>query len=318
MRSPRGLTSSFMKLTAGVLGRKKIKDLFVYGFGQAVNLLSPLVVLPHLISVCGEAGLGRIGVGFSLALILNGIVDYGSYIKGVKDISINRDNTIFVQERFKAIYLSKLILLSIILAVSALMIFTVPFFSKDKDLFFLSLVMVIGQFVNPSWFFQATENFKWISIINILSKVLYVSAVFLLINKPADYIFANLFFGAGAVIANSIGFFYIVRRYGISLGHFTIEPALQILRDEFTFSVSQFFLSVYQFFPIMIVSYFGGDFMAGQYRVIDQIINLFKSYLNIFFYFVYANICYEIDKDIKRGIEVWKQYNSLNFLFLMV
>ncbi|RZJ29883.1 MAG: hypothetical protein EOO48_06405, partial [Flavobacterium sp.] len=111
---------------------------------------------------------------------------------------------------------------------------------------------------------------------------------------------------------------YIVRRYGISLGHFTIEPALHILRDEFTFSVSQFFLSVYQFFPIMIVSYFGGDFMAGQYRVIDQIINLFKSYLNIFFYFVYANICYEIDKDIKRGIEVWKQYNSLNFLFLMV
>jgi O-antigen/teichoic acid export membrane protein len=302
----------------GIINRKRIKDMFVYGFGQAVNLLSPLAVLPYLIAVCGEAGLGRIGVGFSMALILNGIVDYGSYIKGVKDISINRDDIAFLQERFKAIYLSKLILFAIIVAVMSLVIFTVPFFARDKDLFFLSFAIVLGQFINPAWFFQATENFVWISIINIVSKAIYVVAVFLLIAKPDDYIYANLFFGAGAVIANSIGFFYIVRRYSVSFANLSFTPAIQILRDEFSFSVSQFFLSVYQFFPIMIVSYFGGDFMAGQYRVIDQIVNLFKSYLNIFFYFVYANICYEINSNFKRGLQVWKQYNGLNFLFLLV
>ena len=301
----------------GIINRRKIKDMLVYGFGQAVNLLSPLVVLPYLIAICGEAGLGRIGVGFSMALILNGIVDYGSYIKGVKEISINREDVAFMQERFRAIYVSKFMLLAVILSLMSLIILTVPFFARDKDLFFLSFVIVLGQFINPAWFFQATENFAWISVINILSKAIYVAAVFLLIVKPADYIYANLFFGIGALIANTVGVIYIMRRYRFSLRGLSFAPAVQILRDEFAFSVSQFFLSIYQFFPIMIVSYFGGDFMAGQYRVIDQIVNLFKSYLNIFFYFVYANICYEINLNFKRGLYVWKQYNGLNLLFLL-
>ncbi|MFT3794535.1 hypothetical protein [Flavobacterium sp.] len=142
-------------------------------------------------------------------------------------------------------------------------------------------------------------------------------AVFVLINRKEDYVLANLFFGLGMILANSIGFFYLVKTYGVSLGGFSLAPAYQILREEFSFSVSQFFLSIYQFFPIMIVSYIGGDFMAGQFRVIDQIVSIFKSYQNIFFYFVYANICYELDKNLKRGMAVWKQYNGLNFLMLL-
>jgi Na+-driven multidrug efflux pump len=58
--------------------------------------------------------------------------------------------------------------------------------------------------------------------------------------------------------------------------------------------------------------------MAGQFRVIDQIVSVFKTYLNMFFYFVYANICYELDKCISTGIKVWKQYNSLNFCLIFV
>jgi O-antigen/teichoic acid export membrane protein len=307
-----------MKIREGILGKKKLKDLMVYGFGQAINLLSPLIVMPYLIHKCGEDGLGKIGVGFSMALILNGIVDYGSYVKGVKDISVNREDQHFIAGKFKSIYLSKLILLLIVLSIVTAIIFTVPFFSRDKDLFFLSLVIVLGQFINPAWFFQGTENFKWISVINILSKTIYVSCVFIFINRKEDYILANLFFGLGAVLANSIGFFYIVRKYAVSISDFSLVPAYEILREEFSFSVSQFFLSVYQFFPIMIVSYIGGDFMAGQFRVIDQIITIFKSYLNIFFYFVYANVCYEISKDLKRGLTIWKQYNGLNFLMLLI
>jgi O-antigen/teichoic acid export membrane protein len=68
----------------------------------------------------------------------------------------------------------------------------------------------------------------------------------------------------------------------------------------------------------MLISFIGGDFMAGQFRVIDQIVSIFKTYLNMFFYFVYANICYELNKSISTGIKVWKQYNGLNFCFILI
>lgn len=299
-----------------IFNRKKITDFLIYGFGQVINLASPLFVMPFLIIKCGEDGLGRIGVGFSFALILNGIIDYGSYINGVREISINRENKAVLENRLKAIYLSKLLLLLMVFAFITLLIFTVPFFSKDKALFFLSLTIVAGQFINPQWFFQGVENFKWISTVNVISKAVYIFLVIVFINEKQDYIYANLFFGVGAIIGNSIGLIWLMKNFSFSLTGFSLKDATVIIKTEFSFSLSQFFLSMYQFFPIIMISYVGGDFMAGQFRIIDQIVTIFKTYLNMFFYFVYANICYELNTSVKKGIRVWKEYNGFNFILL--
>ena len=110
-----------------IFNKKKIKDFFIYGLGQAINLVSPFLVMPFLIYTCGQENYGKIGVGFALALILNSIVDYGSYINGVKEISINRTDQSILELKFNAIYLSKLILVLIVLFLATILIFYVPF-----------------------------------------------------------------------------------------------------------------------------------------------------------------------------------------------
>lgn len=301
-----------------IFNKKKIKDFFIYGLGQAINILSPLLVLPFLINKCGIEAVGKVGVGMSIALILNGIIDYGSYINGVKDISINRNNLAVLEKKFNAIYLSKLVLFCLISIFIVTAIFFVPYLSQDKPLFFLSLTIFIGQLINPAWFFQGVENFKWISIVNVISKIIYLALVFCLIKQKNDYILANLFLGIGAIISNSLGLFWLMKKYSFSFKDVKLEAAIIIIKEEFSFSLSQLFLSLYQFFPIILISYFGGNLMAGQFRVIDQIISIFKTYLNMFFYFVYANICFELDKNYTNGIKVWKQYNGFNFLILII
>lgn len=300
-----------------IFNKKKIKDFFIYGFGQGINILSPLLIMPFVIANCGQDNFGKIGVGFSLALILNGVIDYGSYINGVKEISINRNNPILLEEKFKAIYFSKFILLLIVLFIFGLLFFIVPFFSNEKTLLFFSLLIVVGQFINPAWFFQGVENFKWISIVNVISKGIYIALVVLLIRNTNEYIYVNLFLGIGAIIGNTIGVIWLINKYSFSLNKFHLEPALQILKEEFSFSLSQIFLSIYQFFPIILISYVGGNYLAGQYRIIDQILLLFKTYLNMFFYFVYANVCFELNKNKAHGLYIWKQYNGFNFLLIV-
>lgn len=299
-----------------IFNKKKIKDFFIYGFGQAINLISPFLVLPFLIHNCGQENYGKIGVGFSIALILNSIIDYGSYITGVKEISINRDNKAVLEEKFTSIYLSKLILLLIVLSLAVLIILFIPFFAKDRTTFLLSLFIVVGQFVNPAWFFQGIENFRWISAINVTSKLIYVALVLIFIRTESDFVYANFFMGIGAIIGNSIGLLWLINHFSFSFKNFSLQSAVKILKDEFHFSVSQVFLSLYQFFPIILISYISGNFIAGQFRVIDQIITVFKTYLNMFFYFVYSNICYEISKNYSYGIKAWKQYNGFNFILV--
>lgn len=300
-----------------IRNNKQTKNFLIYGFGQAVNLISPLLVLPYIVSVCGESGVGKVGVGFSLALIAIVLVDYGSYINGTRQISINLADNDVLEQKFVTIYVAKFILLLCVLALCALLIVSVPFFEKDKLQFFWSLLIVVGQFINPTWFFQGIQNFKWISTVNVLSKLIYVGLVFLLIKGSGDYVYVNAFLGSGSLIAGSIGFLWICRKYRFSFANARLLDAITLIKDEFSLTVSQLFFSFYQYAPIMLISYVCGDFIAGQYRIIDQVIMIFRTYLQMFFNFIYAEICLRIHDNAREGLAKWKKSNGLNYLLIL-
>jgi O-antigen/teichoic acid export membrane protein len=296
---------------------QQFKDFIVYGFGQAVNLISPLLVMPYIVFICGEEGLGKVGVGFSFALIAIVLVDYGSYINGTKAISLNTTNQIVLEEKFTTIYFAKFILLLIVLACCCLLILGIPFFRKDYLQLLFSLLIVVGQFINPTWFLQGVQNFKWISAINIVSKVIYVCCVFLFIHKAEDYIYVNAFLGIGSIIASLISFIYLYYHYSFSFQKTSFVDAFQLIKEEFSLTISQLFFSFYQYAPIMLISYVGGDFMAGQYRIIDQVVMIFRTYFQMFFNFIYADICLKIYQNSKLGITNWKIKNGYNYLIVV-
>jgi len=300
------------------LRAKQTKDFIIYGLGQAINLISPLLVIPYIVSICGEEGLGKAGVGFSFALITIVLVDYGSYINGTKEVSINNNNKEILEELFTTIYLAKFILLLAVISLCSLLIFSIAFFQKDKIQLLLSLFIVVGQFINPTWFFQGIQNFKWITIINVLSKVIYVSAVFLFIKKPEDYIYINFLLGIGLLIASLLGFFWIYKTFSFSIKKGSLTAALTLIKTEFSLTVSQLFFSFYQYAPIIIISYVCGSFIAGQYRILDQVIMIFRTYFQMFFNFIYADICLKIAKEATTGISSWKFKNGLNYLLVLL
>ena len=301
-----------------IFNKKKAIDFSIYGFGQLVSLLIPFIVLPFLIRICGEEGLGKIGTGFSIALILCSIVDYGSYVIGVREISINRENPTLLNDKVNAIYGSKLLLLFLLAVILGFLITFVPFFYQEKELMIFSFMIVIGQSISPLWFLQGVENFKWISFINITSKLIYLLGVYTIVSTKLDYVYVNLIYGMGLFISSIIGLIWILNRYSFALTPKGLWSGITIIKEEFSFSVSQLLMSIHQYVPILIVRYLLGDFVAGQFKVIDQILSLFKTFFNIMFYFVYSNICIEIEKNYKHGIKVWKQYNLVSFIVVVL
>lgn len=299
------------------ISNEKIKDFGIYGLGQAVNIISPLLVIPYIVIICGESGLGKIGVGFSFALIAIVLVDYSSYINGTKQVSIGSQSKQILEHHFLTIYTAKSILLVVVLLICTLLIFLVPFFERDKLQIFLSLLVVIGQFINPTWFFQGIQSFKWISIINVTSKIIYVTLVFLFIKRAEDYILVNAFIGLGSIIASASGFIWIYKKNNFSFKNGSVKHAISLIKEDFSLTISQLFFSFYQYLPIIIISFVCGDFIAGQYRIIDQVIMIFRTYLQMFFNFIYAEICLRIYEDVNKGFIKWKRVNSINYLFIL-
>jgi O-antigen/teichoic acid export membrane protein len=292
----------------------KFRKFFIYGIGQAVNLVSPLLVVPHVLHVVGESGLGKVGVGMSLAYILIVLVDYSSYIKGVREVSLSRYEPTQLRGILAKVYLAKTILMAFI-AVSVLAAcFVVPYFGSDKALIFFSVFIILGQYLNPTWFFQGTESFLSISVINVISKVIYVAGVFAFINLPGDYIYVNFWLGIGFVIPSVAAALWIFRKYGVGLSDFSLKAAIGLIRDDFSFCLSQLLFAFRQYSPIMIVSFFAGDIVAGQYKVIEQIVMLFRTYFQTIFKFSYSIVSYEINHIFAKGLSTWRKINGYNLL----
>ena len=296
--------------------QKQFHNLSMYGFGQAFNLITPILVIPYIVSICGETGYGKIGVGMAIAFFLMVFVDYGTEIIGVKEVAINRENHQKLESIFTTTYSAKALLLAAVIIIFSVVINFIPFFAKEKTLFLLSLTMVIGQFINPTWFFQGVENFKWITILNIVSKIIYLAGVFIFIKKPEDYILSNLIWGIGMIVANGISFVYIIKKYSISFKNTDKGKVIELIKHNFSIFYSQIFVSFQMYSPVVLISFFGNNAMAGQYKIIDQIIVVFKTYLLLFFNYVYPRICYLLEKNKKEALDFWKLYNGLNFVFI--
>lgn len=307
-----------LKLFKKILFYQQFQKLSIYGFGQLVNLVTPLLVVPYIVSICGEENFGKTAVGMAICFFLIVFIDFGSDIIGVREISVNRGSKLKLNQIFSTTYAAKGIVLILVLIIVSILFYIIPFFSHDKKLFFFSLSVVIGQFINPTWFLQGLENVKLIAILNVASKTIYLTGVFLTISKESDYVNVNLWWGLGMIISNSIIFVVVLRKYKLHFNNINRAEIYNHLKSNFSIFYSQIFVSIHQYGPVILISYFANNLLAGQYRIVDQVISIFKTYVILFFNFVYPKICFQLDKNKKKGLKRWLIYNGINLIFVFI
>ena len=308
----------FVKIFQSIKNNKQFQNFSIYGIGQLFNLITPLLIAPYIIKLCGEEGFGKAGIGLSFAFILTVLVDFASGINGVKEISVNRNQPEIVQSIATTLFSIKLISLLVVLLISSILIFSLSFLYQEKELFFLSLIILVSQALNPTWFLQGIEKFKVISVITISGKILYIIMVLLLISKSKDYIFVNFYFGLSAIIANSFCLYWLVKRKHLVITHPNKREIISTFKRDYKLTFSQLLLSLQQYSPILLVGYFGNSLLAGQYKIIEQIIMIFRTYLQVFFNFIYPRVCYLLAQNTQNGIRKWLLFNGANFTIVLI
>ncbi|MEZ4838099.1 oligosaccharide flippase family protein [Flavobacterium sp.] len=306
-----------MKRIRLIKNNKHFQNFSIYGVGQFFNLLTPLIVAPYIISICGEEGFGKAGIGLSLVFILTVLVDFASGINGVKEISIHRNDPKTVEKIATTLFSIKLISLVLVVAFATVLIFSIPFLYQEKALFFFSLIVLVSQAINPTWFLQGIEKFKIISLITISGKLLYIIIILSQIKNPDDYIFVNFYFGLSMIITNVFCLFWLIRKRYLVLNVPKKEDIITVFKRDYKLTFSQLLLSLQQYSPILLIGYFGNNILAGQYKIIEQIVMIFRTYLQVIFNFIYPRVCYLLTQNKENGIRKWFYFNGLNFILIL-
>ena len=131
--------------------------------------------------------------------------------------------------------------------------------------------MVVGQTFTPIWLFQGMERMKYITIVNLVSKLTFTILIFVVIQASQDYIFVPLLYSIGFVIAGALSMFLAYREFGV----FFSFPKWKHIKEQLNNSTQYFFsraaIALYTSSNNFIVGLVLGEFYAGIFGVAEKL-----------------------------------------------
>ena len=197
-------------------------------------------------------------------------------MSGAKNVAICKENKELLSRIVSSTYLCKLILWSICVVVYFSIISIVPFFKEHYWVYSLSFLLTFNELLLPIWFFQGIENMKYITIVNMLARLLFVIAIFLFIHEREDYLLVPLLNGLGAVVAGILSLYIVLGRERVRLSVIPIRELRSAYKESFPLFVSTLSTRIYVNVNKLVIGSFLGMSEVSIYDLGEKVLNLMK------------------------------------------
>ncbi|MFK7832206.1 MAG: oligosaccharide flippase family protein [Winogradskyella sp.] len=282
---------------------------------QMITLLVPIVTLPHLFGVLGDTTWGVVVYAQAVVLYLGILVSFGFNISATKDISVHRDNPSKISEIVSSVFILKGLLFIVSLFIITILIYTIPFFSDYKLLYFLSMWFCLYEFIFPIWYFQGLEKMKYITLINLGSRLIFLVLIFVLIRQQSDYILVPVINGIGALFSGLISMMIIFKKDKVKF----FIPSVSTLKFYFKESSPIFLSNLSQLYVKMnkiIIGPFIGVEAVAYYDVAEKITSLMKVPIGLISQTVFPKIVKE--KSLSFIQKIFKLNLAIQAVLLLI
>ncbi|MDQ4140468.1 MAG: oligosaccharide flippase family protein [Bacteroidota bacterium] len=257
-----------------------ISNLFSLIVLQGSNYVLPLLTLPYLVRVLGPEKFGLISFAQALVGYFVIVTDYGFNLSATKEISINKADQEKVSRIFSSVILLKVLMLCISFIIFSVIVLFLESSPSDRSIYFFSFGMVVGQVIFPTWFFQGMEKMKYITLINIFSKLIFTVLIFLFVKSAADYHYVPVVTSLGFILGGITSLIISFKNFGIRFILPTIKDLVQQLRDGFSIFVTSLSSNVISSSGIFILGLFQSREVVGYYSAIEK---LGKAFVSVFY-----------------------------------
>ena len=238
---------------------------------QIANYLFPLIVLPYVVRILGPAKYGLINFAAAFIAYFNLISDYGFSLSGTKEISIIRDDKEKLSKTFSIIITIKLLLSIFSFLIFIVMIYFIPFFKNNWEVYVLSYGFVIGGVLFPGWFYQGIERMKYITIIQVFVRSIVTVLIFILIKEENDYLLLVLLNSTAQIMIGILGVFIVLIKFQVQFRLPTIDEIKFQLKSGWNIFQSMIAINICTTSNTFILGLFASEAIVGYYAAADKI-----------------------------------------------
>ncbi len=272
---------------------------------QGISYILPLLVLPYLIRVIGIEKFGLIAFAQAFVQYFMILTDYGFSLSATRTIALIGEHKKKINALFSSVMTVKLILAAASLLILLIILSLLPRFGSDWKIYLFSFGTVIGNTLFPVWFFQGKEKMSYITLVNVLSGIIYAICIFMFIGGPQDYLLVPLL-GSGLSIAGGlIGLYIAFKKFRLE---FTLQKYADLKREIKTgwdIFISILAVNTYTTSRVFALGLLTSNTLTGYYSLAERIANVIQTFpLDSFTRAVYPRISNVFAKNKQRAVAI--------------
>lgn len=248
-----------------------VENFISLGVIQGINYILPLITIPFLFNQLGVERYGLVNFSFAFMQYFLVLTDFGFGLSGTRYIADHRNNHNDVNRFLNSACIARLCLASISFLIVWSCIYSIPSMQNHKLFTFLFFGQVIGNILNPIWFFQGMEKMKFNTILHITTRLISILPLFVIIRTPEDYIYIPICYSLGSITAGIMSLIFIHRSFGMRFYFTSLHEIWQATYDSSKFFLSRLSVSLFTNTNSFVLGLVCGNTAVGYYSLAEKI-----------------------------------------------
>lgn len=244
---------------------------------SASSFVFPLITFPYVSRVLQSEGTGSVAFATSVITYFSMFASLGISSYGIRACAkVRHDKTRLSRTAHELIFINA-VTTALVYVAFFISLLIVPKFFAQKTLLVICSLSIVLNTVGVSWLYQSLEMYSFITICNLMCKVISLVGMFLFVKSAGDtvpYAFLTVLSAAGS---NLFNFFGIGRHILLKpVGNYNIRQHLKPILVFFATSVA---ISIYTNLDIVMLGFLKTDSEVGLYNASIKIKNVLTALL---------------------------------------